>query len=358
MTTIISFIIVIGIIVFFHEFGHFIAAKLSGVRVEIFSLGFPPKMIGRKIGETEYQIAWIPLGGFVKMSGMLDESFDDDFDADDPRVFINQSFARRVFIITAGVLMNFILAFLIYSVLTATQGIPTMSSAGIDIVESGSPAESVGIMSGDQIVEIAGKEINEWMELTQTIQQHPAEPIGIKWLRDDSLYSAVITPAVRPSLNLDTGTRDSVGYIGVSGIIEMNPVSPLLAVGYGAVQVIGVLHLNVISLKWLITGKAKIKELSGPLGIAKMSGDSVRGGITSFISFIAFISVSIGFLNILPIPMLDGGHLLFMIIEGIIGRPIPEKIKINLMKVGLAALLLLIIVVSYHDIIRFYLTKD
>lgn len=357
LTTLFSFIVVIGIIVFVHEFGHFIAAKLSGVRVEIFSLGFPPKMIGKKIGDTEYQLAWIPLGGFVKMTGMIDESMDDDFDPEDPMCFVAQPFYKRAFIITAGVIMNFILGFVIYTGITWSEGVGTITENIIDQVVPGSIAEVGGILPGDRIIEVDGVQVTSWEELTQEIRNNPGEEINVKWMRDDIEYSELLIPEPRPSLNFKTGRRDTVGQLGIGGLIEVEPVSFISSIGYGFTKVIGILELNYISVKWLVTGQAKIRELSGPIGIAKMSGDSVRSGFAVFFGFIAYISISIGFLNILPIPMLDGGHLFFMIIEAIIRRPIPEKVKMNLMKVGLAALLLLIIVVSYHDIVRFFISN-
>ena len=201
MITLFSFIIVIGVIVFVHEFGHFIAAKLSGVRVEIFSLGFPPKMIGKKIGETEYQLAWIPLGGFVKMSGMMDESFDDEFDPDDPHGFVAQSFMKRVFIITAGVIMNFILAFVLYTGLTMVEGVGTVTGNTITQVSQNSPAEELGIRENDKIIEINNTAVEDWNSLTDLIRANPGVPIDIKWISDDSLHSGVITPESKPALN-------------------------------------------------------------------------------------------------------------------------------------------------------------
>lgn len=358
MTTVISFIIVIGIIVFFHELGHFLAAKLAGVRVEVFSLGFPPKMISRKYGETEYQIAWIPLGGYVKMSGMLDESFDDDFDKDDPRGFVAQPFRIRFLIITAGVIMNFLLGVLLYSIVTLFEGIPVgvMSSTTISEVGEDSPADLAGMQAGDHIIEINGKTVSDWEELTESIRQHQiGSPISITWLRGDSTFSKEITPTATPVLSFD---RDTVGTIGVLGTLDTRRVGLGMAVVYGTDWVIGVLRANVISLWWLVSGQARVSELTGPFGIAEKSGQSARSGLSSFVIFIAFISVSIGFVNILPIPMLDGGHLAFMLIEAVIKRPIAEKVKLNLMRVGLAALLVLILFVSYHDILRFFTDND
>lgn len=357
MLTILSFIVVIGIIIFVHELGHFLAAKLSGVRVEIFSLGFPPKMISKKVGETEYQIAWIPLGGFVKMTGMLDESLDDDFDPEDSKAFINKPFINRVFIITAGVIMNFALGYLIYLIVIMTMGMGTIEGTQINMVSPGSPAEIAGIIQGDKIVEIDGTPINQWDELTGIVRQHPGDSIVVNWLRGDSLYSATIVPISVPAINAETGDRDSVGQLGVLGTIVRQPVSFIAAFVYAGQNVWMDIDRSITTVTWLVTGQAGIKDLSGPLGIAKMSGDSARSGFVSFIIFIAFISVSIGFLNILPIPALDGGHLLFMVIEGIIRRPIPVKVKSIVIWGGLASLLLLMITVSYYDVIRVFFSN-
>ncbi|MDP8228867.1 MAG: M50 family metallopeptidase [Candidatus Electryoneaceae bacterium] len=379
ISTILSFIVVIGVIIFVHELGHFIAAKLSGVRVEEFSLGFPPKMISRQYGETTYQLAWIPIGGYVKMSGMLDESFDDDVDPDDPRGFAAQRFGPKVFIITAGVLMNFLLAFFLYTVLTWTNGVSELKGTTVTMIAPDYPAEEAGIQEGDKIIEVAGESVTEWEELTDIVQQYPNIPIMIQWERNDSLMyvipdfltiskidimirwqhsvrlmSAEITPIAAQSFNIEAARTDSVGKIGIVGSFITHPVGPLAAVGYGAMKVYWVLKLNVVSIKALLTGGAKISDLSGPVGIARMSGQSARSGLFSFVSFIALISVSIGFLNILPIPMLDGGHLVFILIESVIRRKIPDKIKIWSIQIGMAALLLLILVVSYHDILRIF----
>jgi len=357
-TTIISFVVVIGIIVFVHELGHFLAAKLSGVRVEVFSLGFPPKMIGHKFGETEYQLAWIPLGGYVKMSGMSDESFDETIDLKDPRGYTAQPFGKKVFIITAGVVMNIILAFVIYALLTWYGGVAKLSGTALTLVSSYSPAEQAGLKVGDVIVEIAGQPVTEWEQLTERIRALPGQSTVIGWKRGDSLMSAQITPTSTSELNLSTGKSDTVGKIGVLGSFTTEVVGPIKSLGYGAAQVWFVIRINVASVLALFSGNAHLSDLTGPIGIAKLSGESARSGWMNFVSFIAMISVSIGFLNIMPVPMLDGGHLVFMVIEAIIRKQIPEKIKINIMKVGLAALIMLVALVSYHDIVRVFLTKE
>ncbi len=354
ITTLLSFIVVIGIIIFVHESGHFIAAKFSGVRVEMFSLGFPPKIFSKKYGETEYQLAWIPLGGFVKMTGMIDESFDDDFDPDDPKAFINKNFFQRAFIITAGVLMNFLLAWVIYTAVLNFEGVTRNVGTTLSEVSEGYPAEEAGLQIGDKVLAIAGEDISEWSELTGIIRENPDNPIEFVFLRGADTLSVIATPKAMPSFNLETGTKDTVGQLGVLGETVNERIGLGKSLLYGGAQVIGIIELNVLSIKMLVTRQAGVSDLAGPIGIAKMSGEQARSGFVSFISFIGFISVAIGFLNILPIPMLDGGHLAFMIIEAIIRRPIPDKIRFNLMKFGMAALLLLIVVVSYHDIIRVF----
>lgn len=190
--------------------------------------------------------------------------------------------------------------------------------------------------------------------MTEAVRKSPGIPVEVEWLRGDSLMRTTITPRSAREFNLRTGAVDSVGKIGVVGTFTTERVGPLAAFVHGGEQVWWVIRLNVASVAALLSGTASVRELTGPLGIARMSGESARSGAASFIAFIALISISIAFLNILPVPMLDGGHLLFLVIESVIGREIPEKVKTMMMKVGLAMLLLLVAVVSYHDILRFY----
>ncbi|MFC2149866.1 RIP metalloprotease RseP [Calditrichota bacterium] len=354
MLTLISFIVVINLIVFVHEFGHYIAARLSGVMVEIFSIGMPPKMFGKKIGDTLYQIAWVPLGGFVKLRGMIDESMDEDIDPNDPEGFMAQPLLNKVFILSAGVIMNMLLAFVIYSALTWNSGVTELAGTEITMVAEDFPAADAGIVVGDIIISIAGQDVKEWEELTTLVRDHPDEPIAVNWMRDDSLYTATLVPKATEEFNLKTFETETVGKIGVIGSFTTQAVGPLTAMKYGALQVGWVIELSGKSLLALVTGKANIKDVAGPIGIAKMSGESAKSGVANFLGFIALISVSIGFLNILPIPMLDGGHIVFVVIEGVIRREIPETVKLNIMKVGFALLILLLVVVSYHDILRFF----
>ncbi len=289
------------------------------------------------------------------MSGMADESYDEEVDLKDPRGFMAQPFLNKVFIICAGVIMNIILGFLIYTAIIWSSGIGKTTGTTLSYVSENYPAAEIGLMEGDRIAEVGGKRVESWEDLTNKIREYPGIPVSIYWYRSDSLMRAEITPRATPEFNVSEVKMDTVGKIGILGTIEVEKVGIFTASYYGAEQVWSIIRLNAVSFGALLTGRAQVKELTGPLGIAKMSGDSARSGVATFFSFIGLISISIAFLNILPIPMLDGGHLLFVVIEAIIGREIPEKIKVNLLKVGFAAIILLFLVVSYHDVIRYYI---
>jgi regulator of sigma E protease len=277
---------------------------------------------------------------------------------DDPRGFTAQALWRKVLIITAGVLMNGFLAFILYTAVIWHEGVGRLTGNALTGVMAGSPAASAGLQIGDVITEAAGQKVGDWSELTSQIRSHPGVGMPISWRRGDSLFRADITPEATPEFDLETGHTDTVGKIGVLGTFTTDPVGPGEAVIYGAAQVWWVVRLNIVSLTALFLGHAQLSDLTGPIGIAKLSGESARSGLSDFVSFIAMISVSIGFLNLMPIPMLDGGHLALMLVEAVIRRRIPEKVKVNLMKVGLAALLMLVLFVSYHDIIRIFFAGD
>ena len=352
MISILSLIIVLGVIVFVHELGHFLAAKLVGVRVEQFSLGFPPKMVGRKIGETEYMISWIPLGGYVKMAGMIDESLNSKPLTGANWEFMSKNFFQKVFVISAGVLMNFILAFVIYTGITLFNGVGELGPAVVGGVEPGMPADSVGIQPGDLIVYIDSDTIAGWVGLSEIIHRRPDEEFKVTWIREGVEMSAVVRSEAhkRP-----IGTEMvEVGLIGIGAQLTRRPAGIIESVSTGAEGTFYACSATVIGLHMLIKGEAGIKDFTGPLGIAQYSGEAMRTGLVVFLSFLAFISSNIGLLNILPIPVLDGGHLVFITVEAVIRRPISSKVKIIIQQVGMALLLALILIISYNDIMRLF----
>ncbi len=351
LLTLTAFIVVLGVIIFVHELGHFIAAKLVGVRVEVFSLGFPPKMISKKIGETEYVLSWIPLGGYVKMAGMIDESLEDKPLTGAPWEFMSKNFWQKIFVISAGVMMNFLLGIVVYFLLTWSLGIAEVSREPVvGYAPEGYPASEAGIVEGDRIIAVDGDSIATWDDLVNAIHPRAGDTVDVVWLHEGEIHRAFLVP-VREEYTRNDSTI-SFGRIGINPRVEFQKVGLLKSVenGFRLTAYIIVESLKVV--RKLIFGQESIKGLAGPIGIAQISGQTIRSGIADYISLIAQISVSIGLLNILPFPVLDGGHIIFIIIEAVIRRPISTKVKLNIQKIGLALILLFFVIVSYHDIIR------
>ncbi len=349
MLTILSFIVVLGVIIFVHELGHFLAAKSVGIRVEQFSLGYPPKMIGYRRGDTEYCISWVPLGGYVKMSGMIDEGSQDESTLTGaPWEFASKSWWQKLWVILAGVLMNFILAMLLYTGITAFKGIPEAEGPIVGGVSPATPAEQAGLEAGDRIVSIDGESLDTWEDLLNAVHPRPQEELTLVYERAGERHEATVT-TLSQQIEID-GEWESVGLIGISPQVTYRPATAsevLLSGVRGTGQVINMVKT---SLSMLFTGRASVKDLGGPVLIAKMSGDSAREGLAHFLAFIAFISVNIGCLNLLPVPALDGGHALIILTEAGIRRPLPNRLKIALQQVGMLLLLGLILFIIWNDV--------
>jgi len=354
LLTLVSFVVVLSIVVFVHEFGHFAAAKLMGARVEAFSIGFG-KLFGIKKGETEYRIGYIPLGGYVKISGMVDEFMEGgDSITGEPWEFQSKSTLAKMFMISAGVIMNFILGFVIYTGVTMYEGQAQVDpSAIIGSVSKGYPAEEIGVKPGDRILSVNGQEASGWEGFADLVHAHPDDHINLRWLSGGDTLTALVTPKAEQTTNGDSVY--TVGIIGVGPKVTYEAVGPGQAIVLGAKSTWNIIDLSLKSVNMLIHGQASVKDLTGPAGIVYLSGETARAGWVTFISFIAFISISIGFLNIMPFPVLDGGHLVYILIEAIIRRPISTKVKLVLQQVGIALLLILVLVVTYHDIVRFFM---
>ncbi|RKY56619.1 MAG: RIP metalloprotease RseP [Candidatus Neomarinimicrobiota bacterium] len=353
MIYILAVIIVVGCVIFFHELGHFTFAKLTGMRVETFSLGFPPRLVGKKIGDTDYCLSAIPLGGYVKVSGVIDESMDTKSIKGEPWEFQSKNTKQKLLFITGGVLFNLILAVIIFSTLTASIGIYEASSEAIvDSVIANMPAESAGIQSGDRIIAINRKTISKWEEMTELIHAHPNDSILVKWERDGVEYEkgmkTVANKVLKGSKIVD------IGMIGISPILTHRSAGFFESIHSGLSNTWYWLRITVVSLKMLITGEESIRNLGGPILIAQLAGQSAKSGIGNLFGFIAIISVNIALLNILPIPALDGGHFVVIIIEAIIRKPLSIKAKMRIQQVGLAIILTLTILVFYNDIMRLF----
>lgn len=354
MSTLIGIVVVVGGIIFFHELGHYTFAKLSGMRVEQFSIGFPPKIYGKKIGETEYQISAIPLGGFVKVTGVIDESMDDTgtTDKDDPKSFASKSTWQKLLFISGGVLFNLLLAVLIFTTVTLFRGFqePATEKAVIGSVVEGYPADSAGIEKGDRIVSIDGVEVEKWADMTDLIHNKPKDTVMVTWLHQETRKSAKIE--TRAQKTVIDGKFKDIGIIGVGAPTKHRAAGLLEAVGQGFVLTGYWLKITVVSLKEMIVGHVSLKNVGGPVMIAQMAGESARSGVLTLLGFMAIISVNLALLNILPIPALDGGHLIIIIIEGIRGKELTTKTKLKIQKIGMVIIFLLMGLVFFNDIVR------
>jgi regulator of sigma E protease len=346
--TLVAFVVTISVIVTLHELGHFLAARLMGMRVKRFSIGFPPCFYTHKFGETEFSLCWIPLGGYVQIAGMVDESLEEGGITGAPDEFMSKNPLQKVFTLSAGVLMNYITAFLIIAGLTAVMGVSEVSGTSVAEVLSGMPAIKAGVHAGDKIIAVNGENTPTWQNIVERIST-TGDTVALTLTRApaDTFVVRMATQAVD-----DGGGKRRVVGIAPQVTVRSASVGDVASRGWSfcAGTSSGIVHF----LFGLATGQSSIAQISGPLGVAKLSGESARQGGGAFLFFIAYVSVSIGFLNILPFPALDGGHVLYVVIEAIIRRPIPTKVKLWLQQVGMALLILLIVFVSYHDIIRMF----
>ncbi len=340
-----------GAIVFIHELAHFITAKKSGVRIEVFSLGFGMKMFSFKRNGTEYRISIVPLGGYVKMAGE-DPKEERKGEKDE---FLSQPVGKRAWIVAAGPLGNYVLGFLLF-VFLFIIGMPTLGTKIGKILE-GYPAEKSGLHIGDTIKAVNGKSMKSFDELTQEVHPLINKDITVVVERDGKIFDVKLTTAAKeiPSI---TGGKKIVGLMGISPDPE-----DIFTQKYGvfesvskAVQKTGfITKMFFVGIGNLITKKTSLKEsASGPIGIFYFSYQIVKVGIVYFINFMAVISISLALVNLLPIPVLDGGHLMFMTIEKLRGKPVSFAIQEKFTQAGIALLLLLFVFITYFDIGRFF----
>ena len=450
-TNIFAFIIVLGILIFFHEFGHFLVARLFGVGVEKFSLGFGPRLIGKKIGITDYRLSAIPLGGYVKMVG---EEPDAEIDpADRPLSFTHKPVFQRMLIVAAGPVFNILLAIVIFFVSFSITGIDDIKPV-IRQVHKDSVAQKAGLQVQDRIVSIDDSGIDAWYDINAALADSQGKTLRIGVVRNDAVLTIDVKPELKQGLDL---LGDSISYydLGISALPELKAIIGDLSPGFPAEkadlkkgdQIIAINgipidswrqmqsiisssggaeltisirregevfevnltpqfvedknHLGQVEKRYLIgisnqpmdipqadlvtkrlnpikaavesfkrtysicalmirsvvkmiDGSIPKENLGGPIMIAKLAGDQAKQGIDKLIQFIAFISINLAILNLLPIPVLDGGHLLFFTIEGIKGRPVNLKVREVAQQVGLFILILLMILVFYNDITRFF----
>ena len=375
----INFVIVLGILIFVHELGHFIVAKLAGVKVEKFSLGFGPKLIGRKIGETEYLISAFPLGGYVKMfgeGGIVEgetdqndgasstevtsdvesgESVDNLSEEEKARSFANKSPLQRIAIVVAGPLFNLFFAWLVLIVLFMVS-YPVLTARVNPRKDR--PAAKAGLLANDLIVAINGKEIIEWEDIAPLIALSNGA-INLKIERNGTFKTLQVVPDIGTVHNL-FGEPNRQPIIGVSPVGEIKNVSfpPIKAVIIGTKKTWSFIELTASSMVKLVQGIVPLKSIGGPIQIADLANQAAKQGGSNFFLLLALISINLGILNLLPIPILDGGHLLFNIIELIIRRPVPLKVREYCQQIGMVLLLGLMLLAFYNDIVRYFVSQN
>jgi len=341
-----SAIIVLGLLIIVHECGHFITGRLVGVRVEKFSIGFGPQVWGKTIGSTEYMISWIPLGGYVKFYG--DEPDAEVEDQDES--FFNQVVWKRLLIVAAGPFSNLALAIIIVA-LAAMIGLPEGSRI-IDEVMKDSPAQQGGLLPGDRIDAIDGVEMATWKDVQTTIRKSPGESLSLDIYRESGArVELIITPKEHKGVTID-GKEMTIGQIGVMPRQITKQYPPHLAVVKGVTWTWDVTVLTFWAISKLITREIPADQIAGPIGIMKMAGQAAKTGFESLLLFIGLISVNLGILNLLPIPVLDGGHILFFSIEAALGKPLKLRHQELAQQVGIFMLISLMALAFYNDIAR------
>ena len=384
MTYIIAFAFLISILVFVHELGHYLAARSIGVKVERFSVGFPPRLgtftsipggwrinfffykknsegklewqpiwskdllrKGKKGSGTEYCLAIIPFGGYVKVAGMVDESMDSSF-SHKPYELMSKPRWQQIWFMSAGVIMNTLMAFLIYTGLALNSGaVPVSDLPIIGQVVPGAPAESSSLMPGDVIQSVNGKKISTWEGLVSEVTPRPNENIELSFLRDGKSNTVNLTTASQINVQGDT-----LGQIGIGPEVREATFSESISIGvsrtaYG-------FGMIIYSIQMLTTGQAKFDQLGGPIMIGQLAGQAFDLGLNYYFGLMALISCNLAFLNILPIPGLDGGHIFITLIEGAIRRPLTLRTRMLIQQAGTVLLLMLMISVMINDIGRLF----
>jgi regulator of sigma E protease len=349
LLSLICFLFVLSILVLIHEFGHFIVAKRIGVRVEKFSFGFGPKLFSIKKGETEYLISAIPLGGYVKMAGdepgekLHNERWE----------FLSRGVWDRFRIIFAGPLFNYVLAFIIFSFIFMF-GSPTLTTEVGNLLKD-YPAQAAGIQIGDKILAVDGKSVKYWEDMTAMIHKHTDGAIRLSIERAGKAFDIEIKPNVREVKDI-FGKSTRIALVGIA------PSQKIENIRYGFFQSFGmgfkkVVDLTVITCKALfsiITGRLSLKEsMTGPIGIFVITGQAAKLGLIYLFHLMAILSASLAIFNLLPLPVLDGGHIIFLFIEKLRGKPLSIKAQERIANFGIAFLIALTVFIFYNDIMKF-----
>lgn len=343
--TLIYFILILGITVFIHELGHFIFAKHAGIYVYEFSIGMGPQIFKfhRKNDETEYSIRLLPIGGYVQMAG---EEIEADEDIPKEKQMTHKKWHQRFMTVIAGILFNFLLAIFIFFIVGLINGVPTETTTVADVSKN-SAAFKAGLKSGDKILKINGTKIVSSDHLMLLVQINGKDKMNMTILRDGKEKALQITPK-------EIKENDQVSYQHGFSLKNHLVHDFFSAVKYGFTKMFSLIHQMILIIAYLLLGKLSISSLAGPVGIYTVVDQSAKAGILSLIYLLGFLSLNVGFINLLPIPAFDGGRLLFLIIEKIKGSPVKPKIENTIHEIGFVFLMVLMVVITYHDILRLF----
>jgi regulator of sigma E protease len=356
MNTIFSFILVLGLLIFVHELGHFLFAKLFGVRVLKFSLGFGPKVAGKTVGETEYVISAFPLGGFVKMFG--ENPDEQEVDEKDRQVsFAHKPVWQRFCIVLAGPLFNLFFSVFLFFMVYSLVGVPTsVDTTRIGQVTEDSPAGQAGLMAGDEILSINGRDTLGWLDILEGVKSSNGETVSITVQRGSDRFTLDVTPQIDTVKNVfgeEVEERFMIGIMKADSFVYED--TGLVGAAQSAVlQTWMYISLTVAGFIKIIQQVVPASELGGPILIAQIAGQQMKAGWLNLIYFMSLLSVNLGILNLLPIPVLDGGHLVFLTIEGLRRKPMNERAQLLAQQVGIGLLGTLMIFVFYNDIVRLF----
>lgn len=371
--TVVAFLVLLSIVVFVHEWGHYFVAKRNGVRVEVFSIGFGPELFGwfDKSG-TRWRVSAVPLGGYVRMFGMAEDGDSavnaleskaparDGQHQDEPpsgglserdraESFAFKTVGQRAAIVFAGPAINFIFAGIVLAGIAMTVGVPQVRIS-VSEVMADSAAEKSGMQSGDVLVSLNGGEIDDPQKVQQIIVANPGVEIPVVVERDGREFGLSVVPQAATSDNGNTEGRLGIRMQGVIGDHER--LNPLSAAWFGIDKTATITWQALKNLGGLLIGQGNFKDLGGPIAIAQMSGQAAEQGFLQFVFFMAVISINLGLINLFPIPVLDGGHLMFMGIEAVRGKPLGERAQEYGFRIGLGLVLLLMVSVTWNDIVR------
>ena len=360
LLTILAFLAVIGPLVFVHELGHYLIGRWFGVKAEAFSIGFGREIFGftDRLG-TRWKFGWLPLGGYVRFAGDMNPASQPDpnwmmLPAEERnRTFQAKPVWQRALIVAAGPVTNFLFAILIIAGFVLIQGQPSKAPIAGKIMP-GSAAEEAGFEYGDVFKRVDGRAIASFSDLTAYVRSHPGTPIEVAVQRGDDELAIEVTPRALPAID-QQGKPTKMGVLGISGQTEA--IGPLAALRLGAEQSWQIVRIMADGLGEILTGSRSAKELGGPLRIAQASGQMAADGFGPFAFFVALISINLGFINLLPVPMLDGGHLLFYALEAVRRKPVAPQVQEWAFRSGLLLLLGLMLFATFNDLSSFGLWR-